>query len=60
MPYPAMSLTRNFTIGNPNEPTAAEVEAAKTSAVNERRSQTIERARVLTQKAEGGTDNQKR
>ncbi|CAM9770934.1 unnamed protein product, partial [Laminaria digitata] len=31
--------------GNPNEPTAAEVEAAKTSAVDERRSQTIERAR---------------
>ena len=47
--------------GNPNEPTAAEVAAAKTSAVDQRRSQTIERARVLTKKTEGGgTESEKR
>lgn len=55
-----MILPPDCTLGNPNEPTAAEVEAAKTSAVDERRSQTIERARVLTQKTEGGTESQKR
>lgn len=34
--------------GNPNEPTVAEVEAAKSTAVEKRRAQTIERARETT------------
>lgn len=54
---PPSPLCRQYTpsvsLGNPNEPTAAEVEAEKTSAINERRTQTIARSRAKTQVAEG-------
>ena len=59
-PPPLLLLPSLRSSGNPNEPTAAEKEAEAASALSERRSKTIEKARKQAVESGEGTADRRR